>query len=77
MGDSIPCIVQGLGPIGKRILLAAQDDTQLEVVAAVDVDKRLVGRALDEVVPGAPDHLIVRAALGLAHADIGVDRAVV
>ena len=77
MSDPIPCIVQGLGPIGQRILMAAHSDAQLDVVAAVDVDKRLLGRPLDEVVPGAPDHLTVRASVGLARADAGVDEAVV
>ena len=77
MSDPLPCIVQGLGPIGQRILLAAQSEAQLDVVAAVDVDKRLVGRPLDEVVPGAPAHLTVRASLGLARADIGAAEAVV
>jgi hypothetical protein len=47
-------IVQGLGPIGKRILAAAQADPQINVLAVVDVAETLVGRDASGLIEGAP-----------------------
>ncbi len=73
----LPVIVQGLGPIGQRILLAAHRDPRLWVVGAVDIDKRLFGRSLAEVVDGGPEEVAVRPSLGQARAEAGLAEATV
>lgn len=77
MSDPIPVIIQGLGPIGRRIAAAAHADPQLEVVAAVDIDRSLIGRPLADVIEAAAPPCIVRPSLGQARADAARDDAVV
>jgi 4-hydroxy-tetrahydrodipicolinate reductase len=75
MPNPLPVIVQGLGPIGRKIAQAAQRDAGLDVVAASDIDRRLIGRDLAELDPdddqpqALPSGIIVRPSLGLARAD--------
>jgi 4-hydroxy-tetrahydrodipicolinate reductase len=61
-------IVQGLGPIGARILAAAHEDPALAVLGAVDVAPALVGRSAREATGGGPDGVLVRATLAEARA---------
>ena len=77
MASTIPVIVQGLGPIGQRILLAAQNDARLTVVGAVDIDKRLIGRDLADLIEGAAPGVAVRPSLGQARAEAGLSEATV
>ena len=77
MASTIPVIVQGLGPIGQRILLAAQNDARLTVAGAVDIDKRLVGRDLADLIEGAAPGVAVRPSLGQARAEAGLAEATV
>src|SRR5687768_7061949 len=44
-----PVCVRGLGPIGQQIGRLAAERPELEVVGAVDIDPRLVGKPLSEV----------------------------
>ena len=44
--SAIPVIIQGLGPMGKEILKAANQDPKLSVVGVVDIDSSLVGTRL-------------------------------
>ena len=55
MSAPLPVIIQGLGPIGLRIVEAAQNDSFLEVVGAVEINPEMVGRPLSDFVEGAPD----------------------
>ncbi len=66
---TLPVIVQGLGPIGRKVAQAAQRDAALDIVAATDIDRRLIGHDLDELDEGMPSGIIVRPSLGLARAD--------
>ena len=75
MDTPVPVIIQGLGPIGQRILLAAHQDPHLTIVGAVDIDKRLFGRPVADVVPGGPEDIAVRPSLGQARADARLDEA--
>ena len=77
MQTPIPVIQQGLGPIGRTLLLAAARDPRLQIVGAVEIDKLAIGRDLAEVVDGGPDGITVRPSLGQARADAGLDEAVV
>ena len=77
MQRPLPVIVQGLGAIGHTILAAVAGDAAFAIVGAVEIDKRLFGRALAEVVPGAPADVYIRPSLGQARADAGLDEAVV
>lgn len=65
MPATVPLICLGLGPIGRRIAAAALSEARVEIVGAVDVDPKLVGRPLAEFVEGAPD-LKVHASLAEA-----------
>ena len=58
----IPVAVQGLGPMGRVILGAAQRDPRLDVVAAVDIDPAMVGRSLSDL-DLAPQGVVVAATL--------------
>ena len=77
MQTPIPVIQQGLGPIGRTLLMAAARDPRLQVVGAVEIDKLAVGRDLAELVEGAPPNITVRPSLGQARADAGLGEAVV
>lgn len=55
---TVPVIVQGLGPMGLRILEGALRDPALRVLGGVDVAPDLVGRPLADLVPGAPPGLV-------------------
>lgn len=59
-------VVAGLGPIGQETLRALGGRQGVRLVGAVDVSPALAGRALDEVVPGAPSGLRVEADLAAA-----------
>ena len=68
----VPVIVQGLGPIGLKVAQAAQRDAGLDIVAATDIDRRLIGHDLSELdglEETMPPGIIVRPSLGLARAD--------
>lgn len=67
----LPVIVQGLGPIGRRILEGAAKDPRLQLVGAVDIHPSLAGRPLTEVSPISPPDLEVRRALSDVHAPEG------
>ena len=45
----IPVVVQGLGPMGRVILAAAQADPALDVIGVVDIDPEMAGRTLGEL----------------------------
>ena len=66
MPDPIPTLVQGLGPIGAKILLAAQAHPAFRLVGAVDVAGSIVGRDLAQVVSGATGGITVRDTLAEA-----------
>lgn len=61
-----PVIVQGLGPIGLKILAAALGEADFQVVGAVDIDEAKIGRPLSDFLPGAPA-LDVQPALDFLH----------
>ena len=60
--NPLSVIVQGLGPIGQRILVAAQADPQIEILGAVDISENLIGRDASSLIAGAPS-LVVRRTL--------------
>ena len=60
VGNPLPVIVQGLGPIGQRILVAAQADPQIEVLGAVDISEHLIGRDASSLIAGAPSLVVHR-----------------
>ena len=68
MSAPLPVIIQGLGPIGRRIVEAALNDTFLEVVGAVEIDPEMVGKPLSDVVDGAPD-ITIRQSVAAARVD--------
>ena len=72
MSAPLPVIVQGLGPIGRRVLEAALGDPFLDVAGAVEINPELVGVPLSEVVPGAPEAPI-RQSLAAARVDSRTD----
>jgi len=75
MSAPLPVIVQGLGPIGLRIVEAALNDAFLEVVGAVEIAPEMVGRPLSDFVDGAPEIMIrqsVAAALVDSRSDGGI-----
>jgi hypothetical protein len=53
----------GLGPIGAEVGKALVMAPEFELVGAVDVSSRLVGRGLGEIIPGAPAGLKVEPRL--------------
>ena len=53
----------GLGPLGVRVQSDLAARPELRTVAAVDVDPALAGRALGELVPGAPADVLVAPGL--------------
>lgn len=55
MANQIPVIVFGLGPIGRRIAVAAHGDPLLKVIGAVDVNPELVGKRISDLERGGPD----------------------
>jgi 4-hydroxy-tetrahydrodipicolinate reductase len=59
MTNQIPVIVFGLGPIGRRIAVAAQGDPLLDVIGAVDVAPDMVGKRLSSLQEGAADVEVV------------------
>lgn len=63
MAGPLPVLVQGLGPMGLKILHAAQADPDFDVVAAVDVAEPLAGRDLVDVAPGAPPGITIQPTL--------------
>ncbi len=73
----IPVIVQGLGPIGLKILQAAQADPGFTVVGAVDIAEPIVGRAASDLVDDGPANLTVRSSLADARSAAGEDDVVV
>jgi hypothetical protein len=56
-----PTVQVGLGPLGRRLVADQLRRRAGSPVAAVDPDPELVGRPLGELVPGAPDDVVVRA----------------
>lgn len=58
VSNPLPVIVQGLGPIGRRILAAAHADPQIHVVGVVDIAETLIGRDASVLVQGAPALLV-------------------
>ncbi|MEE9278327.1 MAG: dihydrodipicolinate reductase, partial [Dehalococcoidia bacterium] len=73
----IPVIVQGLGPIGLKILQAAHADPGFTVVGAVDIAESIVGRAASALVDGGPANITVRSSLADARSAAGEDDVVV
>ncbi len=73
---TLPVIVQGLGPIGIKILEAAHNDPGFDVVGAVDIDASLVGRDVSDVAAGGPSGVTVRASLEEAAEDAGAEEAI-
>ena len=72
MNEPLPVIVQGLGPIGVRIVEAALAAPFLKVVGAVEINPEMVGRPLADVVEGAPD-ITIRDSIVAARADAPSD----
>ncbi len=72
MSAPLPVIVQGLGPIGLRIVAAAIDDPFLELVGAVEINPEMVGRPLSEFVESAPE-LVIRQSVAAARVDARSD----
>ncbi len=54
ISSPLPVVVQGLGPIGQRILAAAQADPQIAVLGVVDISESLVGHDASSLIEGAP-----------------------
>ena len=75
MSAPLPVIVQGLGPIGLRVLEAALNDPFLEVVGAVEIDPSKVGRPLSEFVEGAPE-IVIRQSVAAARVDSRSDSGI-
>jgi len=55
--------VVGLGPIGLEVTRAIMTRRELRIVTAVDVSPALLGKRLDELVPGAPEDVIIVGSL--------------
>ena len=55
--------VVGLGPIGLEVARAIVTRRELRIVCAVDVSPSLAGKRLDELVPGAPDDVVIEGSL--------------
>jgi len=53
LANRLPVIVQGLGPMGLRILAGAIAAPALAVIGAVEIDPRVSGRTLGSLIPGA------------------------
>lgn len=75
MGEPLPVIVQGLGPIGLRIAEAALGDPFVELAGAVEINPELVGRPLADVVEGAPD-ITIGDSVAAARAAVASDDAI-
>ena len=58
--------VVGLGPIGMEVARAIVERRELRIVAAVDLSPELAGRALAELVPGAPAEVRIEGSLDAA-----------
>ncbi|MFT5288296.1 MAG: hypothetical protein ACI8PQ_001644 [Planctomycetota bacterium] len=56
-------LVVGLGPLGRRVISDLYGRGLGQVVAAIDVSPKLVGRDLSEIVPGVPSGVTVQAHL--------------
>ena len=69
MSAPLPVIVQGLGPIGRRIAEAAAQDPFLELVGAVEINPEMVGEPLASFVDGVHPEIIVRQSLAQARVD--------
>ena len=67
-------VLMGLGAIGRLIARAALSKPELEIIAAIDLDSRRVGRKLSDIVDApAPDVTITAdAAAALKQAQRGV-----
>jgi hypothetical protein len=61
--ETIPVGVMGLGSIGRLIAGAALSSPELSLVAAIDRAPSLAGRALSQLVPGAPASVTVSCRL--------------
>ena len=75
MNEPLPVIVQGLGPIGIRIVEAALTAPFLKVVGAVEINPEMVGKRLSDIVDGAPD-VTVRDSVEAAREGVDSDNAV-
>ena len=75
MNEPLPVIVQGLGPIGIRIVEAALTAPFLKVVGAVEINPEMVGRPLSGIIDGAPD-VTVRDSVEAAREGVDSDNAV-
>ncbi|TNF38097.1 MAG: dihydrodipicolinate reductase [Deltaproteobacteria bacterium] len=60
LSNRLPVIVQGLGPMGLRVLAGAIAAPALAVVGAVDCDQRIAGRTLGSLIPGAGPTVVAR-----------------
>ncbi len=58
--------VVGLGPIGLEVARAIVSRPELRLVAAIDVSPALLGKALEELVPGAPRDVKIETSLDAA-----------
>ncbi|HTF87161.1 MAG TPA: dihydrodipicolinate reductase [Planctomycetota bacterium] len=66
----------GLGPLGLRVAQDLCAGVSAKIVAAVDSSPALAGRALAELVPGAPAELRVLPGLVALDPSIGIDCAI-
>ena len=72
MSAPLPVIVQGLGPIGLRVVEAALGDSFLEVAGAVEINPEMVGQPLSDFVAGAPE-VTIRQSVAAARVDARSD----
>ncbi len=67
----IPVILLGLGSIGLTIGKAVADERQLEAIAGVDIDPKVLGRRLAEVCDADLPEIVVVDSLAATHAPAG------
>ena len=71
----IPVLHFGLGPVGRRIARMACDSPRLQSVAAIDVDPKIIGQRLHQVLDVAMPHLekiVVRQAIVKTRAQVAI-----
>lgn len=71
----IPVLHFGLGPVGRNIARMLCDSTVLESVAAVDLDAKLIGQSLGQIIDVSQPHLekvVVRGTVPKTRAKVAI-----